>query len=66
LKHSITALDHAFEALASAFVSGANTLAMNSDIDEFISELKKLRKTYQKGATQAEKWGIGDVMWRED
>lgn len=66
LKHSITAQDDASEALASAFVSGADTLATSSDIDEFVKEFKKLRKTYHKRVIWAEKWGKGDVMWRED
>lgn len=66
LKHSITAQDDASEALASAFVSGSDIPATNSDIDEFIREFKKLRKTYHKRVMWAEKWGKGDVMWRED
>jgi len=66
LKHSITAQDDASEALASAFVSGSDIPATNSDIDEFIKEFKKLRKTYHKRVMWAEKWGKGDVMWRED
>ncbi|KAF5360682.1 hypothetical protein D9756_004866 [Leucocoprinus leucothites] len=66
LKHSITAQDDASEALASSFVSGTDTPATNSEIDDFVKEFKKLRRTYHKRVMWAEKWGKGDVMWRED
>ncbi|KXN88108.1 hypothetical protein AN958_07567 [Leucoagaricus sp. SymC.cos] len=76
LRHSITAQDDASEALASAFVnqlssgnssSGTGTpVAANNEIDDFVREFKALRKTYHKRVMWAEKWGKGDVMWRED
>jgi hypothetical protein len=70
LRHSITAQDDASEALASAFVhqlsSGTGNSAANNEVDDFVKEFKELRKTYHKRVMWAEKWGRGDVMWRED
>lgn len=75
LKHSITAQDDASEALASAFVqqassgnsaSGTGVPAANNEIDDFVKEFKELRKIYHKRVLWAEKWGKGDVLWRED
>ncbi|KAF8158208.1 hypothetical protein B0H34DRAFT_445409 [Crassisporium funariophilum] len=76
LKHSTTAQDDASEALASSFVqqqpshevsnSGTGTPRAGKDVDDFILNYKELRRTYHKRAMWGEKWGNGQVIWRED
>jgi ESCRT-I complex subunit VPS37 len=36
------------------------------EVDEFIKEFKELRKVYHKRAMWGEKWGNGQVIWREE
>ena len=75
LRHSTTAQDDASEALASSFVQqlpSNNSLTSGSgpsrsmDVDEFIKEFKELRKVYHKRAMWGERWGNGQVIWREE
>ena len=75
LRHSTTAQDDASEALASSFVqqlpsnngstsdSGPSRLM---EVDEFIKEFRELRKVYHKRAMWGERWGNGQVIWREE
>ena len=75
LRHSTMAQDDASEALASSFVQqlpSNNSSTANSGpsrsmgVDEFIKEFKALRKAYHKRAMWGERWGNGQVIWRED
>ena len=74
LRHSTTAQDDASEALASSFVQQLPSNSSTSDsgaprsmeVDEFIKEFKELRKVYHKRAMWGEKWGNGQVIWREE
>jgi ESCRT-I complex subunit VPS37 len=74
LRHSTTAQDDASEALASSFVQQLPSNSLTSDpgaprsmeVDEFIKEFKELRKVYHKRAMWGEKWGNGQVIWREE
>lgn len=76
LRHSITAQDDASEALASAFVqqqtssnlggTGTSTPNNGMSVDEFVKDFKDLRKTYHKRAMWGERWGNGQVEWRDD
>jgi hypothetical protein len=36
------------------------------EVDEFIKEFKELRKVYHKRSMWGEKWGNGQVIWREE
>ncbi|KAG5648363.1 hypothetical protein DXG03_004935 [Asterophora parasitica] len=75
LRHSITAQDDASEALASTFIqqqppsttgTGTSTPQGAMGVDEFIKEFKELRKTYHKRSMWGERWGNGQVSWRDD
>lgn len=69
LRHSTTAQDDASEALASSFIQQqAQPSAPNGGmgVDEFIKEFKELRKIYHKRAMWGERWGDGQVEWREE
>ena len=73
LRHSTTAQDDASEALASSFVqqlpSHSDSIPGTSrgmEVDEFIKEFRELRKVYHKRAMWGEKWGNGQVIWREE
>ena len=46
--------------------SGTGTPRTGRDVDEFIRNFRELRKVYHKRALWAEKWGRGEVMWRDD
>jgi len=76
LRHSTIAQDDESEALASAFVQqqqapvGGNgtggTPNEGMGVDEFVKEFKDLRKVYHKRAMWGERWGNGQVVWRDD
>lgn len=74
LRHSTTAQDDASEALASSFVqqlpsnipTSVSGASRSMEVDEFIKEFKELRKVYHKRAMWGEKWGNGQVIWREE
>lgn len=76
LKHSTTAQDDASEAIATAFIqqqqqpssngTGLSTPSGGMEVDEFIKEFKELRKVYHKRAMWGERWGAGQVGWRDD
>ncbi|KAL1715956.1 hypothetical protein EV715DRAFT_275397 [Schizophyllum commune] len=49
--------------------SGTNTpvgTLAGKDIDDFVREYRELRKVYHKRMIWGEKWGNGDVEWRDD
>ena len=49
--------------------SGTNTPVgtfAGKDIDDFVREYRELRKVYHKRMIWGEKWGNGDVEWRDD
>ncbi|TFL01765.1 hypothetical protein BDV98DRAFT_507174 [Pterulicium gracile] len=81
LRHATTAQDDKSEALASAFIQstpnrqqqpalalapGTGTPQNGRDIDEFVREFKELRKVYHKRVMWGEKWGAGQVEWRDE
>ncbi|KAF8073731.1 hypothetical protein FPV67DRAFT_1560087 [Lyophyllum atratum] len=76
LRHSTTAQDDASEAVATAFIqqqlqqpisgTGLSTPSGGTGVDEFIKEFKELRKVYHKREMWGERWGSGQVGWRDD
>jgi len=66
LRHATTAQDDLSESLASSFVrstSSEPTPASSKEVDDFVKELRELRKTYHKRGNQ---WTIGQgrLAWR--
>ncbi|KAF5382566.1 hypothetical protein D9615_002885 [Tricholomella constricta] len=73
LRHSTTAQDDASEALASTFIQqqqpstrGTSTPNGGMGVDDFIKEFKEQRKVYHRRAMWGERWGNGQVAWRDD
>ena len=59
------------EARANAFAQGSASdpdpgALTGKDIDDFVREYRELRKVYHKRMIWGEKWGNGDVQWRDD
>ncbi|KAG6377079.1 hypothetical protein JVT61DRAFT_1130 [Boletus reticuloceps] len=68
LRHATTDQDNASEALASSFVRSSPSSGPNdtSDVDEFVRELRELRKTYHKRVMWGDRWTGGQVIWRDE
>ena len=76
LRHSITQLDDASEALASAFIAQSTSKSTSSstetpefngrELDDFVKEFKELRKVYHKRVIWGDRWSAGKVDWRDE
>ena len=67
LRHATTAQDEASERVASEFVKGSsNGPAGGKEVDDFVKDFREMRRVYHKRALFVERWGKGDVGWRDD
>ena len=67
LRHATTAQDEASERVASEFVKGSSDgPAGGKEVEDFVKDFREMRRVYHKRALFVERWGKGDVGWRDD
>ncbi|KAL7414318.1 hypothetical protein BDY24DRAFT_386514 [Mrakia frigida] len=81
LRHSLAQQDDLSESIANAFIEGsrADTPSLEAmggnggggdksskALEDFVRDFKAARKVYHKRALWSERWGRGEVVWRED
>ncbi|CDZ96195.1 Uncharacterized conserved protein [Phaffia rhodozyma] len=80
LRHALVDQDDTSEALANAFIEGSRADTPSLDVsgtagsndrgaralEDFTREFKGARKVYHKRAIWSERWGRGEVSWRDD
>jgi len=65
LRHATTAQDELSEAVATTFVKSETAADGTRVMDEFVKEFRELRKLYHKRKMWGDRWGAGDVQWRD-